>query len=172
MAGAVVENLSNRKLLVLVSFLMICLLVCFLLGGLVGKFLIFKTINYIDSSAVQYHLYFQEVWWGLILFRYFTFSSSTIKCSVGSCDKMSRSQTWQNSDVLRKTCWRLWQNWWFAWLGCHWEAFDWQKCGVRIPGIKRHYIIISQKDFTKFSTSFLYQEEKLIWIIPGGCKIS
>jgi len=36
MAGAVVENLSNRKLLVLISFLMICLLVCFLLGGLVA----------------------------------------------------------------------------------------------------------------------------------------
>ena len=38
MAGAVVENLSNRKLIVLISFLLICLLVCFLLGGLVGKF--------------------------------------------------------------------------------------------------------------------------------------
>ena len=38
MAGAVVENLSNRKLFVLISLLMVCLLVCFLLGGLVGKF--------------------------------------------------------------------------------------------------------------------------------------
>ena len=38
MAGAVVENLSNRKLIVLISFLLLCLLLCFLLGGLVGKF--------------------------------------------------------------------------------------------------------------------------------------
>lgn len=38
MAGSVVENLSNRKILVLGSFLSVCLLVCFLLGGLVGRF--------------------------------------------------------------------------------------------------------------------------------------
>lgn len=36
MAGAVVENLSNRKLLILISILLIFQLICFLLGGLVA----------------------------------------------------------------------------------------------------------------------------------------
>ena len=38
MAGAVVENLSNRKLFVLISILLIFQIVCFLLGGLVGEY--------------------------------------------------------------------------------------------------------------------------------------
>lgn len=41
MAGTILENLSGRKLTILVSFLLFCQLVCFLIGGLVGKNLIF-----------------------------------------------------------------------------------------------------------------------------------
>ena len=38
MSGAIVENLSGRKLAVLTGFLLACLISCFLLGGLVGKY--------------------------------------------------------------------------------------------------------------------------------------
>lgn len=37
MAGTILENLSAKKLTILVSALMVCQLVCFLIGGLIGK---------------------------------------------------------------------------------------------------------------------------------------
>lgn len=37
MAGTVIENLSGRKLAVIVGFLLLCQLFCFLIGGLMGK---------------------------------------------------------------------------------------------------------------------------------------
>lgn len=37
MSGTILENLSGRKLTILVSFLMVCQLICFLIGGLIGK---------------------------------------------------------------------------------------------------------------------------------------
>lgn len=37
MAGAIIENLSGRKLGILIGFLMICQIACFLVGGLIGK---------------------------------------------------------------------------------------------------------------------------------------
>lgn len=37
MAGAIIENLSGRKLFVLISILMLCQLACFLIGGLIGE---------------------------------------------------------------------------------------------------------------------------------------
>lgn len=37
MAGTVIENLSGRKLFIIVGFLLICQLFCFLVGGLMGK---------------------------------------------------------------------------------------------------------------------------------------
>lgn len=45
MAGTVLENLSNRKLFVLTSTLLICQVVCFLIGGLVGEYLIYMIKN-------------------------------------------------------------------------------------------------------------------------------
>ncbi|RXG68953.1 Protein wntless [Armadillidium vulgare] len=36
MAGSIIENLSGRKLSILISLLMICQLLCFLIGGLIG----------------------------------------------------------------------------------------------------------------------------------------
>lgn len=37
MAGTILENLSAKKLTILVSALLVCQLVCFLIGGLIGK---------------------------------------------------------------------------------------------------------------------------------------
>lgn len=37
MSGTILENLSGRKLTILVSFLLLCQLICFLIGGLIGK---------------------------------------------------------------------------------------------------------------------------------------
>lgn len=37
MSGTILENLSTKKLSILVGILMICQIVCFLIGGLVGK---------------------------------------------------------------------------------------------------------------------------------------
>lgn len=37
MAGTILENLSGRKLTVLVVSLLICQVICFLIGGLIGK---------------------------------------------------------------------------------------------------------------------------------------
>lgn len=36
MAGTILENLSAKKLTILVSTLMVCQLACFLIGGLIG----------------------------------------------------------------------------------------------------------------------------------------
>lgn len=36
MAGTILENLSGKKLTILVSILLICQLICFLIGGLMG----------------------------------------------------------------------------------------------------------------------------------------
>lgn len=38
MQGTIIENLSGRKLSVLVILLVIAQIVCFLIGGLIGKF--------------------------------------------------------------------------------------------------------------------------------------
>lgn len=40
MSGTILENLSGKKLSILVSILLICQLICFLVGGLIGKFII------------------------------------------------------------------------------------------------------------------------------------
>ena len=37
MAGSIIENLSGRKLAILIGFLSVCQLACFLVGGLIGK---------------------------------------------------------------------------------------------------------------------------------------
>lgn len=37
MAGAIIENLSGRKLGILIVFLMLCQVVCFLVGALIGE---------------------------------------------------------------------------------------------------------------------------------------
>lgn len=37
MPGTILENLSGRKLTVLVCALLVCQLICFLIGGLIGK---------------------------------------------------------------------------------------------------------------------------------------
>lgn len=37
MAGTILENLSGKKLTILVVALLVCQLVCFLIGGLIGK---------------------------------------------------------------------------------------------------------------------------------------
>lgn len=37
MAGTILENLSGRKLSILVSTLLVCQVVCFLVGGLIGN---------------------------------------------------------------------------------------------------------------------------------------
>lgn len=38
MAGTILENLSGRKLTMLVASLLICQVICFLIGGLIGMF--------------------------------------------------------------------------------------------------------------------------------------
>lgn len=40
MTGTILENLSGRKLTILVSCLLIGQFLCFLVGGLLGKFLV------------------------------------------------------------------------------------------------------------------------------------
>lgn len=37
MSGAILENLSGKKLGILVTLLLICQVICFLIGGLFGK---------------------------------------------------------------------------------------------------------------------------------------
>lgn len=37
MGGTILENLSAKKLSILVSTLLVCLVACFLLGGLIGE---------------------------------------------------------------------------------------------------------------------------------------
>lgn len=37
MSGTILENLSTKKLSILVSSLLVCQLVCFLIGGLIGE---------------------------------------------------------------------------------------------------------------------------------------
>lgn len=44
MSGTILENLSTKKLSILVGVLMICQVVCFLIGGLVGKERVFNDI--------------------------------------------------------------------------------------------------------------------------------
>lgn len=43
MPGAIVENLSGRKLFILVAFLLILQVVCFLIGGLFGEYVSIST---------------------------------------------------------------------------------------------------------------------------------
>lgn len=49
MSGTILENLSGRKLTILVSFLLLCQLICFLIGGLLGEkifsFVCFAFVN-------------------------------------------------------------------------------------------------------------------------------
>lgn len=37
MAGTILENLSGKKLSILVGTLLVCQLICFLIGGLIGN---------------------------------------------------------------------------------------------------------------------------------------
>lgn len=63
MSGTILENLSGKKLTILVSFLMLCQLVCFLIGGFVGEwkisfslfvFYVYKTLS--SFPSVYSHL--------------------------------------------------------------------------------------------------------------------
>jgi hypothetical protein len=51
MSGTILENLSGRKLSILVSFLLVSQLICFLIGGLIGEeflllFVCFKVVYF------------------------------------------------------------------------------------------------------------------------------
>lgn len=53
MAGTILENLSGKKLSILVGTLLICQVICFLIGGLIGNFsIIFLTPEENDSLRV------------------------------------------------------------------------------------------------------------------------
>lgn len=57
MSGTILENLSGKKLTILVSFLMFCQLICFLIGGLIGemKILLFAfSFVYISLPALLF----------------------------------------------------------------------------------------------------------------------
>lgn len=53
MAGTILENLSGRKLAYLVSTLLICQIICFLIGGLIGKYTVFTSM---DHSVILFIL--------------------------------------------------------------------------------------------------------------------
>lgn len=46
MSGTILENLSGRKLAILVSSLLFCQIICFLIGGLIGKKFLLFTHNF------------------------------------------------------------------------------------------------------------------------------
>jgi hypothetical protein len=61
MSGTILENLSGKKLTILVSFLVVCQLVCFLIGGLVGESLFFCLLLrfvYIPSNQISGSVFF------------------------------------------------------------------------------------------------------------------
>lgn len=68
MSGTILENLSTKKLSILVGILMICQVVCFLIGGLVGKENILQDydniskINITLSEQLQYRPVFRQFW--------------------------------------------------------------------------------------------------------------
>lgn len=49
MAGTILENLSGKKLSILVGTLLICQLVCFLIGGLVGMLMMNEQTSFLES---------------------------------------------------------------------------------------------------------------------------
>lgn len=60
MAGTILENLSGKKLSILVGTLLVCQVICFLIGGLIGKLklswkLLYQSLikhnNFIRSTA-------------------------------------------------------------------------------------------------------------------------
>lgn len=53
MAGAIIENLSGRKLGILIVFLMSCQVVCFLVGALIGEGTLGITRNSNASAAYK-----------------------------------------------------------------------------------------------------------------------
>jgi Fe2+ transport system protein B len=75
MTGTILENLSGRKLTILVSSLMLCQLVCFLIGGLIGKFCLHSRYIVYTSSI--------HVW-------FLSLSSATLFRSDDSRDDMPR----------------------------------------------------------------------------------
>lgn len=44
MAGTILENLSGKKLSILVGTLLVCQVVCFLIGGLIGKLICYRIL--------------------------------------------------------------------------------------------------------------------------------
>lgn len=48
MAGTILENLSGKKLSILVGTLLVCQVICFLIGGLIGKLKL--SINLLDQK--------------------------------------------------------------------------------------------------------------------------
>lgn len=77
MSGTILENLSGKKLTILVSFLLLCQLICFLIGGLIGK-------KFLRSSLFVFYLftfvYFRQ--------RFVSFSTNPIISANNSRNNM------------------------------------------------------------------------------------